>query len=165
LYWFIGKKARTQTRENVYLILVVSREPRKILRFTVSRDKSAATIQRIVDTAPDADCYATDGYFGYLDVIFPGEHIRNVRNKADTHIVESINADLRHFIAGLARSSRCFFRKLETLEAAIGVFVDAYNAFGEAKLKYRVPVVHKSETPANHLHKFRDPPFSIIDFL
>jgi len=165
LYWFIGKKARTQTRENVYLILLVSREPRKILRFTVSRDKSAATIQGLVDAAPEAEKYCTDGYFAYLDVIFPGEHVRNVRNKADTFTVESVNADLRHFIAGLARKSRCFFRTLETLEAVLAVFVDAYNAFGEAKLKHRVPVVHKNQNPAKHLHKFRDPPFAIIDFL
>ena len=165
LFWYIGKKARTKTRENVYLILLISREPRKILRFAVSRDKSAAAIQQLVDTAPEADCYATDGYLAYLDVIFPGKHIRNVRNKADTHIIESINADLRHFIAGLARSSRCFFRKLETLEAVLDVFVDAYNAFGEAKLKCRIPTVHRPGNEGKHLHKFRDPPFAIIDFL
>lgn len=165
LYWFVGKKARTGTRENVYLILLISREPRQILSFSVSRDKSAQTIQSIVDAAPDAEAYATDGYLGYVDVIFPGKHIRNVRNKADTHIVESINADLRHFIAGLARRSRCFFRSLETLEAVLDIFVDAYNQFGEAKLKYRKPTIHFPGNEAKHLHHWREPAFSILDFL
>jgi IS1 family transposase len=165
LYWFIGQKARTSTKENVYLILLISREPRQILSFSVSRDKSAQTIQGIVDAAPDAEAYATDGHTGYLDVIFPGEHIRNVRNKADTHIVESINADLRHFIAGLARRSRCFFRSLETLEAVLSIFVDAYNKFGEAKLKFRKPTIHRPGNESKHLHHWREPAFSILDFL
>jgi hypothetical protein len=40
LYWFIGKKAKTETRENVYVIIMVSREPRQIVGFDVARDKS-----------------------------------------------------------------------------------------------------------------------------
>lgn len=165
LYWFTGEKAKTKTRENVYLILLIGREPRQILNFAVSRDKSSKTLQEIVDGAPAATSYATDGYVGYLDVIFPGRHIRNVRNKADTHIVESINADLRHFIAGLARRSRCFFRSLETLEAVMDMFVEAYNQFGAAKLKHRKPTSHRPGNEGKHLHHWRDTPFSILDFL
>ena len=165
LYWYIGQKAKTATKENVYLILLINREPRQIVGFAVSKDKSAKTIQRIVDDAPEAERYATDGYVGYLDVIFPGKHVRNVRNKADTHIIESINADLRHFIAGLARRSRCFFRRIETLEAVLDIFVDAYNKFGLAKLKYRKPTNHRPGNEGKHLHRWRDPPFSICDFL
>ena len=52
-------------------------------------------------------------------------------NKSGTYNVESVNTDLRYFIAGLHRRSRCFFRKIETLEAVINISVDAYNAFGE----------------------------------
>ena len=165
LYWFIGQKAKSETKENIYIILIISREPRQILGCCVSRDKSAQTIQTLVDAAPAADCYVTDGYSGYLDVIYPGEHIRNVRNKADTHIVESINADLRHFIAGLARRSRCFFRSIETLEAVLDMFINAYNKFGEAKLKYRQPTNHLPGNEHKHLHHWRDTAFHIIDFL
>jgi hypothetical protein len=88
-----------------------------------------------------------------------------VRDKRDTHTIESINADLRHYISGLARRSRCFYRSLETLQAVLEVFIDAYNKFGEAKLKYRKPVIHKDPNNAKHLHKYRDVPFSILDFL
>jgi len=144
---------------------MISREPRQIVSFDVQFDRQSYRLQGLVDNAPDAENYATDGNLSYLDVVFPGKHIRNVRNKKDTHIIESINADLRHYIAGLARRSRCFFRSLDTLRAVLGVFIDAYNKFGEAKLKYRVPVTHKNPDRTRGLHKFRDTPFSILDFI
>ena len=144
---------------------MISREPRQIMSFDVQFDRQSYRLQGLVDNAPYAENYATDGNLSYLDVVFPGKHIRNVRNKKDTHIIESINADLRHYIAGLARRSRCFFRSLDTLRAVLEVFIDAYNKFGEAKLKYRVPVIHKNPDKTKGLHKFRDTPFSILDFI
>jgi len=144
---------------------MISREPRQIVGFEVQLDKSALHIQSIVDSTPWANEYYTDGYNGYLDVIFPGKHIRNIRDKRDTHIIESINADLRHYIPVLARRSRCFCRKLETLQAVIEIFVEAYNKFGEAKMKCRIPVKHNSKNHNKHLHKFREVGFSVLDFL
>ena len=35
----------------------------------------------MVDAAPIAKQYCTDGYFGYLDVIFLGRHIFNIHSK------------------------------------------------------------------------------------
>ncbi len=165
LYWFIKQKANTETKENCYLMTMICPEPRMIVGFEVAMDKGAAHIQNIVDGTPEADFYRTDGYHGYLDVVFPGDHVRNTRDKKDTHNVESINADLRHYIPVLRRRSRCFCRSLETLQAVIEVFVDAYNAFGVAKLRRRIPTQHKSLEQPKHLHKFRDPPFSVLDFL
>lgn len=153
LYWFIGKRPRTETRENVYLMTMVSREPRQIVGFDVAWDKSPERIQRIVDSAPEVEQYCTDGWNGYIDVVYPGRHIRNARNKSDTFTVEGINADLRHYIPILARRSRCFPRTLETLKAVVEVFVCAYNRFGMAKYKYRL------KKPKGEL------PFSLLDFL
>ena len=144
---------------------MVSPEPRQIVGFEVQLDKSSVHIQSIVDGTPWAKEYCTDGYAGYLDIVFPGKHIRNIRDKCDTHNVESINADLRHYIPVLARRSRCFCRKLETLQAVVEVFVDAYNKFGEAKLKCRKPTKHKPGNMGKHLHKYQEPAFSILDFL
>jgi len=155
LYWFIGKKPRTQTRENVYVMTMVSRNPRQIVGFDVAYDKSPERIQRLVDTSPAAECYCTDGWNGYVDVIYPGKHVRNVRNKNDTFTVEGINADLRHYIPILARRSRCFPRSLETLQAVVAVFADAYNRFGVAKMKFK----------QNRNPKSRELPFSALDFL
>lgn len=153
LYWFITRKPRTETRENVYLMTMVSREPRQIAGWKVALDKTAHTIQSMVDSTPGAALYCTDGYVGYMDVIYPGRHIQNTRDKSDTYTVEGVNADLRHYIPILARRSRCFARRLETLQAVIEVFVDAYNLFGKAKHRYRLT------------HQRREVPFGIVDFL
>ena len=152
LYWFLEVKPRTETRENVYIMTLVSRNPRQILGHMVSLDKSSATIQKMVDAAPEAEQYCTDGYFGYLDVVFPGKHIFNIHNKKDTFTVEGVNADLRHYIPTLARRSRGFPRKLENLQAVLTVFVRAYNRFGLQKHRCR------SRNPEAHI------PFSLFDF-
>jgi hypothetical protein len=132
---------------------MVSRTPRQIVGFDAAWDKSPERIQRMVDAAPDAGKYFTDGYLGYVDVIYPGEHVRNVRNKSDTYTVESVNADLRHYIPILARRSRCFARSIETMRAVVEVCADAYNQFGRAKHKYR------QHRPTGEI------PFAIVDFL
>jgi len=106
-----------------------------------------------VDSAPPARFYASDGYLGYVDVVYPGKHIRNISTKDDTFTVESVNADLRHYIPLLRRRSRCFPRSLETLKAVLEVFAEAYNKFGEAKEHFKQ---HR---------KNGEPPFSVLDFL
>ena len=150
---FVGKKPRTETKENIYLIAMVSRNPRKIVGFDVAFDKSSQRIQNIVDASPHADFYCTDGYSGYVDVCYSGHHIRNIHDKSNTFTVEGVNADLRHYIPVLARKSRCFCRKLDTLYAVVAVFVAAYNRFGSAKY------IFHNKFPA------KDCPFSIVDFL
>ena len=132
---------------------MIRRNPRLIVGFDVASDRSRERIQKIVDNSPEAKFYYTDGYLGYIDVVYPGKHIRNIRDKKDTHNVESVNADLRHYIPILARRSRCFARKLETLYAVVAVFVDAYNRFGMAKYKYRIK------------RRTEELPFSVIDFI
>jgi hypothetical protein len=71
LYWFIGKKPRTKTQENVYVMTVVSRTPRQIVGFDAAYDKSPERIQRIVDNAPEEGTYFSDGWNGYTDVVYP----------------------------------------------------------------------------------------------
>ena len=127
LYWFIERKPRTQTRKNVYLITMVSRSPRQIVGFDVAFVKSLERVQAIVDGGPSAQCYCTDGWFGYIDVLYPGRHIRNTRDKSDTFTIEGINADFRHYLPILVHHSRYFARTLETLQTMVAVFSDAYN--------------------------------------
>jgi IS1 family transposase len=157
LYHFVERKANSQTQENAYVTSLVSREPRQVVGFAIAFDKSPERLQSIVDNSPEAKNYATDGYLAYIDLIYPGRHIRNIKDKKDTFTVEGINADLRHYIPILARRSRCFARKLETLEAVISVFIDAYNKFGEAKQKYRAR--------RNLGKESREVPFGVVDFL
>ncbi len=165
MYWFVGRKGKGKTRENVYLMTMVSREPRQIVEFAVAHDKSPERIQDMVDRAPASHRYCSDGYLGYIDVVYPGEYVRNIRNKSDTFSVESINADLRHYMEVLTRKSRCFCRSMETLEAVVAVFVDAFNKFGAYKAQHRIPVIHKPSSVSKKLHKYRDCPLGLVDFL
>lgn len=59
--------------------------PQQIIGFAVAFDKSPERIQRIVDNGSNANYYCTNGYFGYVDVIYPGKHIRNVHDKSNTY--------------------------------------------------------------------------------
>lgn len=63
------------------MISLISRTPRQIVSFAVENSKSAVEIQSIIDKAPVAWQYNTDGYVGYMDVIFPGYHRRNIDYK------------------------------------------------------------------------------------
>jgi len=155
LYWFVGQKGTSETRENCYVIPLVSLLPRQIVGIDAAFDKSPTRIQELVDNAPPAENYCTDGFWGYVDVVYPGKHVRNICNKNDTFTVESVNADLRHYIPILRRRSRCFPRKLETLRVVLEVFAQAYNAFGVAKMNFR----------QNRDSKSRELPFSVLDFL
>ncbi len=87
---------------------MLSRQPRRIVGLSAAFDKSPSRVQQIVDNAPAASWYCTDGWSGYTDVVYPGHHQRNVHDNSDTFTVEGVNADLRHCIPLLARRSRCF---------------------------------------------------------
>ena len=137
IYHFIKRRENTETRENTYIMTMISRVPRQIVGFDVQNFRSQAVIQQIVDSVPPAKQYFTDGYIGYCEIDFCGHHNRNIHNKNDTHIIESTNADLRHYISGLRRRSRIFYRTLETFRAVLSVFIEAYNKFGEYKMKHK----------------------------
>lgn len=147
------KKLHIETCKNTYIFTIVSREPQQLVGFDVSMEKSAKYIQGIVDNAPYAKLYCTDGYVGYLDVVYPGVHIRNVHDKSDTFTAEGVNADLRHYIPLPARRSRYFPRSLEILKAVLPVFTDAYNRFHLAVFNFRF---HSPN---------REFPLGLVDFL
>lgn len=165
IWWFLNNKEKTETQENIYIMTMLSREPRQIVGFRVDTSVKSQKIQEIVDSISPAKNYCTDGGKSYLNVIFEGKHIRVVKNKSETHNIESSNADLRHYIKGLARRSRCFFRKKETLELVLQIFINAYNKFGEAKMKMQRLATHRTESKQKHLHKYCEVDFSVLDFL
>ena len=87
-----------------------------------------------------------------------------VERKVRSETRENIYLITLNYIPVFARRSRCFCRKLETLEAVLAVFIDAYNKFGEVKLKHRIPTNHKKQGNVKRLHKYRDLPFSVLNF-
>ena len=136
IFWFIERRKDHENGVNTYVMTMISRKPRQIVAFAVDKSKAEAIIQRMVDSVLPAEKYYTDGYYGYANIDFVGLHMRNATDKNDTHLIESTNADLRHYIPGLRRRSRIFYRTLETFRAVLSVFINAYNKFGHAKKKY-----------------------------
>jgi IS1 family transposase len=52
-----------------------------------------------------------------------------MKDKSQTNSAAGSNPDLRHYLAGLRRRSRCFSRKKEALYHAVKIFVYAYNQY------------------------------------
>lgn len=152
----------SETRENVYITLAVTRNPRQIVGFTVTASRSLVQMQGLIDTSPPAEKYYSDGYSLYTDLCYWGTHIV-APGKSETYTVEGVNADLRRYLPGAARRSRCFYRRLDTLLAVMKLFVFAYNRFGEYKHRFQKPALHKP-TSKSRLHKYSELPLALIDF-
>jgi IS1 family transposase len=110
------------------LITLVDRQTRCILGWKVVWERTSEVIQQIVDEAPKAKTYFSDGWEAYASLWYHlGQYEVSV-GKTDTYSVEAVNAELRHYVARLARSSRCFSRCLYALECAIRLFVFCFNS-------------------------------------
>jgi len=89
---------------------LVDRHTRCILGWEVDAWRTEATLQALVDAAPQAGFYYSDWVAVYRALLYtPGIHTP-VPNKGETYGVEGDNAELRHYLAWLARKSRCFPR-------------------------------------------------------
>jgi insertion element IS1 protein InsB len=84
-------------------------------------------LQDVVEQGPHAGQYYSDGFPCYADVYYHGAPYHAVLNKAQTYSVEADNAELRHYLARLHRSTRCFSKCIEALRCALHLFVDAWN--------------------------------------
>jgi len=79
-------------------------------------ERSQEKMQEFADELPPAIFYCTDGFSTCQDLIWSleGEHLLSIK-KERTYTIESINAQLRTYLARLKRKSRCFSRSLEAL--------------------------------------------------
>lgn len=90
-------------------------------------ERSQTIIQKIVDDAPKAKWYFSDGLDVYASLWYHlGRYAVSI-GKTDTFSVEANNAELRHYLARLARSSRCFSRCPHALACAVRLFVYYFN--------------------------------------
>ena len=116
---------------------MVSRFGRKIIGYDVAEDKATERIQKMVDNAPKAKVYHSDGYPSYREISYYGKHYAHYGwDKSETYTVEGVNSDLRKYIPFLQRKSKCFLRSLETAKVVLRIFVYAYNRFCEMKCRY-----------------------------
>ena len=81
----------------------------------------------MLDASPQAVWYYSDLFPPYQALVYtPGVHTP-MPDKSETYRVEGVNAELRHYLARLARRSRCFSRCLQALRRAVKLFVFAWN--------------------------------------
>jgi IS1 family transposase len=106
---------------------LVDRETGCILSWRVEAARKTESLQAMLDEAPQAGYYYSDLFAPYRSLIYsPGIHTP-MPNKSETYRVEGDNAELRHYLARLARKSRCFSRCIHALRRAIKLFVFAWN--------------------------------------
>ena len=106
---------------------LVDRRTSCILAFAVATERPAATLQALVDHAPQAAFYYSDLYATYRGLIYTPGIYAAMLDKSETYRVEGDNAELRHYLARLARKSRCFSRCINALRRAIKLFVYVWN--------------------------------------
>jgi IS1 family transposase len=90
-------------RKNViYIVTKVDRRSRGLVGWAVTPERSVDVMQAVADGGPEAAITDSDAYAGYAGLIYAGQHVVS-DGKDDTYTVESVNADLRHYLARLAR--------------------------------------------------------------
>lgn len=124
---------------------LVERHSSCIVGWSVCQERDEATLQAILDQTPQAVWYYSDLFAPYRNLVYtPGVHTP-MPDKSETYRVEGVNADLRTYLARLARRSRCFSRCIHALRRAIKLFVFAWN--------HRQ--LHRRRYPKYHPHLFQ----------
>jgi len=112
----------------VYIVTNVDRATRCSVGWNVVTERTTDVLQALLDGSPPAKHYFSDQFPTDDTLIYyPADH-RSLPNKSQTYAVEADNAELRHFLARLARKSRCFSGSLRALWLAIKLFVFAWNS-------------------------------------
>ena len=106
---------------------LVDRHSGCILAWRVDWERTERLLQALVDEAPQARYYSSDLFATYRSLVYaPGIHTP-MPDKSETYRVEGLNAELRHYLARLARKSRCFSRCIQALRRAVKLFVNLWN--------------------------------------
>ena len=114
----------------------MERVTRCILAWQVSSSVSDEVLQTMVDDLPTARWYYSDALPVYDDLSYdPGLHL-SLHDKSQTYSVEADNAELRHYLARLARRSRCFSRSIHALRFAVRLFVFCWNSRQLHRLRF-----------------------------
>jgi IS1 family transposase len=107
---------------------LVDRRTSCILAWAVEAERSQTTLQNLVNQAPQARFYYSDLFATYRNLVYSPGLYTPMPDKSETFRVEGDNAEIRHYLARLARSSRCFSRSIHALRRALTLFVHAFNA-------------------------------------
>src|SRR5205814_4521636 len=114
-------------KNECYITPQVGRATRCIVGWAVVAERSYEVMQAMLDRSPQPTRYFSDDFPTYEALVeYPGKH-NALADKSQTYSVEGDNAELRHYLARLARKSRCFSRSLRALWRSVKLFVFAWN--------------------------------------
>ena len=104
-----GRTLHFHRREKkpVYIITIVDRATRCFLSYKVVWERTQVAIQDMVDEAVKAKRYHSDAFDAYDRLWYHYGSYEVSEGKTDTYSVEGDNAELRHYLARLARRSCC----------------------------------------------------------
>ncbi|MCS7054809.1 MAG: IS1 family transposase, partial [Thermoflexales bacterium] len=108
-------------------ITQVERRTRCVMSWQVALSRDEAVLQAVVDQAPRAFQYCTDGFSGYAALDYRGGWHLVAPGKSQTYSVEASLAELRGALARLGRRTRCFSRCVEALRRSVASFVQCWN--------------------------------------
>lgn len=105
---------------------IVDRSSRCVLSWRVVWERTPEVAQEMIYEAP-AGQYYSDQFSLYEKLHYGTSPYLALRDKSETYAVEADNAELRHYLARLARRSRCFSRSIDALRRHVKLFVHAWN--------------------------------------
>jgi insertion element IS1 protein InsB len=105
----------------------VERKTSCIIGWSVQAERTQTDLQAMLDTSPQAVWYYSDLFATYKTLLYPPGKHTPMPDKSETYRVEGMNAELRHYLARLARRSRCFSRCIHALRRAVKLFVYVWN--------------------------------------
>jgi len=114
-------------KKQIFVVTIVDRLTRCYLGFKVVWQRTQEAIQEMVDEAPQAKRYYSDAFDAYDRLWYHWGVYEVSQGKDETYSVEGDNAELRHYLARLARRSRCFSRCPEALKTALKLFMCCFN--------------------------------------
>ena len=144
-------------KKSWYLITQVERGTRCYVSWRVAAERDSATLQAVVNAAPAAQQYYSDALPAYDALVYYPGHHQSLPNNSQTYAVEADNAELRQYLACLARRSRCFFFPLRggvtrcrqglylRLESA-PVGAACPSAVSRARPRFRLPLTFATPT-------------------
>src|SRR5664279_1482662 len=124
---------------------LVDRRTSCILAWAVGYERTEMILQALVDRAPQARFYYSDLFALYRTLVYSPGLYTPMPDKSETYRVEGDNAEMRHYLARLARSSRCFSRCIDALRRAMKLFVFAWNQRQLRRHRYPKYPVHVME--------------------
>lgn len=128
----------------------VDRATHTIVSHQVCWERTPEVMQQVIDCAPPAARYFSDRFNTYAELCYWGTHTSQP-DKSETYSVEGCNADLRHYLARLARRSRCFSRCIHALRRAVDLFVHFYNLRQLRKQKHPRYPTHITDPLTMHV--------------